>query len=159
MTTLNKVCKTTITPTGVTLEFTNGKTLEASIKRLPEDTVIQSALFGIRRKVTNSFADAKGNVDKAYADAKETIEQLEAGQWTVPREVGPSTRATSDLVEAIMAITGKAREAVETKLDAMSKEDRAALRKNEQVNAALLEVRAVRARAKVGEAVDIGSMF
>lgn len=156
----NKVCKTTITADGVTLEFTNGETLVCSTSDLPGEVIAQAALFGIRRKVTNSFAEAKGNVDDALKWAKETWGQLVAGQWTAPREVGPSTKAASDLVEAVMAITGKDRPTVEAKLDELSKEGRAALRKNPSVNAKLLEIRALRAKVKAGEEeIDVGELF
>jgi hypothetical protein len=157
----NKVCKTTITPQGVTLEFTDGRTLVCDSTQLPPETITQAALFGIRRKITNSFADAKGNVAEAFASAQETWNQLTSGQWTSPRETtAGGGKAASDLVEAVMAITGKERGVVESKLDEMTKEQRAALRKNPQVDAKLLEIRAARARAKVGETpVDVGSMF
>lgn len=156
----NKVCKTTITNDGVTLEFVNGQTLVCSTSDLPAETIAQAALFGIRRKVTNSFADAKGNVEDAVKWAKETWEQLVAGQWTAPREVGPSTKAASDLVEAVMAITGKDRPTVEAKLEELSKEGRAALRKNPSVNAKLLEIRAERAKAKLPEEeINVADLF
>jgi hypothetical protein len=156
----NKVCKTTITSDGVTLEFVNGTTLTCSTADLPAETIAQAALFGIRRKVTNSFADAKGNVEDAVRWAKETWEQLLAGQWTAPRETSPSTKAASDLVEAIMAITGKDRAVVEAKLDELTKEGRAALRKNPSVNAKLLEIRAERAKAKLPEEeINVNELF
>jgi hypothetical protein len=156
----NKVCKTTITSDGVRLDFADGDSLICSITRLPEETIAQAALFGIRRKVTNSFADVKGDIAKAKAEAKATIEQLEAGLWTAPREIGPSTKAASDLVEAVMAITGKDRTVVEAKLDELSKEGRAALRKNPSVNAKLLEIRAERAKAKLPEEdINVADLF
>lgn len=148
----NKVCKTSITASGVSLDFANGNSISCDIDSLPADVVKQAALFGIRRKVTNSFADAKGDVQAAYAAAKETWDQLLQGLWTAPREVAEGvSRGSSDLLEAIVQLTGKARDAVAQKLDEMTKEQKAALRKNPSVNAKLLEMRAERAKAKVGE--------
>jgi hypothetical protein len=156
-----KLCNTEFTPSGVTLQFTNGTTLVCDVNELSPELMLKAALFGIRRKVTNSFAEAKGNVSEAQASATAAWEQLKAGMWTAPRETSGEGKAVSDLVEAIMAVTGKPREAVEEKLDALSKEARSALRKNDQVKAELDEIRARRSREKAAKSgpVDVGSMF
>jgi hypothetical protein len=155
----NKVCKTTITPTSIQLDFTNGDQLICPLNDLPQETILQAALFGLRRKVTNSFASANGNVAEALASAKETWAQLVSGVWTAPRETEPSAKAPSDLVEAVMAITGKDRQTVESKLDELSKEGRAALRKNPAVNAKLLEIRAERAKEKLTPDLEVSDLL
>lgn len=156
----NSVCKTTITPTGVQLDFANGVQLTCNVNDLPAEVVAQAALFGIRRKVTNSFADAKGNVDDALKWAKETWEQLQLGMWTAPRETTGASKPATDLLEAIIQLTGKPADVVAAKLDAMTKEDRANLRKNSAVAAKLLEIRAERERAKAtAKPISLGEMF
>jgi hypothetical protein len=157
-----KISSTTVdVPQGtVSVQFTNGNTIVVSLDALPAEMQRHAAMFGLRRKIVNSFAGAEGDVELAEKSARAEADKLAQGQWTAERE-GGGEKSSTDLAVAIAQLTGKDLPAVNEKLDAMTKEQKLALRKDPRIAAKLAAMKAERLAAKAGEAQEggIAGMF
>lgn len=154
--------KTTESATSITVAFNDGAEYTVDLAGLSNDIRTKSALFGLKRKLVNSFAGCEGKVEEARKSIEAVIAQLQAGTWIAPREAtagAGARKAGGDLVAAVAAITGKTLDEVAEKLEGMSKEAKSALRKNPQVEAKMLEMRAERAQAKAAEGPTLQEMF
>ena len=153
--------KTVEDGTSITVQFSNGTERTVDLADLSDDLRTKSALFGLKRKLVNSFAGCGGDVAEAIKSLDGVIEQLMGGLWVAPREStgGAKARSGGDLIAAVAAITGKTLDEVAEKLEGMTKEAKSALRKNPQVEAKILEMKAARAQARVSEAPSLEDMF
>lgn len=143
----------------VRVAFTDGEVLEVSLDQLPEDIVRHLALHGLSQKLGDSYAGEK-DVEVAKAKAKKVAERLQAGEWKAVREGSGGGRIT-DLAQALARVTGKELAECVSVITDMDKEQKKALRQHPQIQVALKEIAAERAKAKAAEAgeVDLGSLI
>lgn len=127
--------------------------------------------FGFKTKQTNEASGVRNN--PKLSDAEKTPEaqgaaldeyeaELNAGNWRAGRGEGESLPGAGDLAEAIFRVqrqNGKSPEleAIKTVVAKADKELRAKWRKEPNVAAALLTIRAERAQAKAGTKVEGGA--
>jgi hypothetical protein len=89
-------------PELLTFNFENGETLECVPTSLPLEMQIRLMWHGCSQKVGDSFATAKGDVDKAYEEAGSVWEQLMGGTWT--ERAGGAGARPSMVADAIIAV-------------------------------------------------------
>lgn len=148
---------------GIDFNFINGHVLEVIVDDMPQDIKSHLMLHGASQKVGDSFAGAE-TVEECIEAATAVFEQLRAGQWKAQREsTGGSAPRSSQLVEALVAITGKSAADINAMLDSKTEDERKAIRKHPQVAAQLAAIAAQRAADRAAkaqqEAQGSGSLF
>ena len=135
--------------------------LDVMFDELPEDIVRGLAAFGgltLAGNVTNSVrnGERKGEGPSTEREALLAwLENLKAGNWTSPRgEVEAGIGLLAESVQRMLEKSGKVveLETITEKIKAMSKEDKAKLKKDGKVKLAMLEIQTERAAKKVASA-------
>lgn len=135
--------------------------LTVMFDELPEEIVRGLAAFGgltLAGNVTNSVrnGERKGEGPSTEREALLAwLENLKAGNWTSPRgEVEAGIGLLAESVQRMLEKSGKAveLETITEKIKAMSKEDKAKLKKDGKVKLAMLEIQTERAAKKVASA-------
>jgi hypothetical protein len=122
----------------------------SKLKATPEGlaTLERLAIHGASQKIGDSYAGAKesGTDPVAYAKeaVKDTIEQLYANKWSVTR-TGSGAPRTTLLVIAVSAVSGQSIEEVQTSIESLSDEEKAALQKQPKIRAKLAALQAEKA--------------
>jgi hypothetical protein len=138
----------------------NETQLRADTNELSDEMKITLMMHGLMQKI----GDGASGYSKAqdYAGALGEMEAiwngLKAGQWT--RKGGGT--GTSDLVQAIMNLTGKERDEVQAVIDKMDDKKLALTRKRKDVTAEIkrLQLERAKAAAKVAEEeADLADLF
>lgn len=130
----------------VSFTFGNGEKLEIDANGLSPEMQKQLMLHGISQKVGDSFAGVKGNYAEGVQNAKDTIEQLQAGVWKAARDDDARPRL-AELAEAIARIKDVPVEAATAAVEKGSEEQRKAWRSNAKVKATIAQIRAEKAAA------------
>lgn len=131
----------------LTLTFANGKDLSINVDMLNAEIAKQSMLHGLKQKLVDSAAISRNtntgraaSIDDKYTAVKEVFDRITGPQptWNKVRGegVGPSG-ARNLLVRAIMEVKGVSRDKSELFVEARSKEELSALRKNPAIAAAI----------------------
>ena len=138
--------------------FSDASTLEVNPAELSDEIKFELMFLGLTNKMRDSWASAKGSVEFAKGAANKTLDNLKAGLWTASRASAPAVQKTTELVQAIANLKSRTVEEVKAIVDAATDEQIAAWRKNAQVKAEILSIRAEAARARLekakGEAND-----
>jgi hypothetical protein len=130
------------------LDQTQFPPLEASLDRM-RDVATQLALHGTSQKVGDKMASEK-DPSESYSLAKEAIAALERGEWSAARTKGePSATIT---IEAIASLRGLEISQVQTTWDSLDDEAKKRIRTDDNVKAAVLAIKAERAKAKLADA-------
>lgn len=137
--------------TGIDFTFINGHVLQVNLNDIPEEIRESLILHGLSQKIGDSYAGAD-TVEDCITSASDVYEQLKAGQWKSVRESTGGAPKSNQLVEAIMAITGRTSEEVNKMLDSKSDEERKAIRKDPRVAAQLAIISAQRAQERANKA-------
>lgn len=126
----------------LTLTFKDGRTLDIDALSLNEDIRNAALLHGLKQKLVDAAAigrDTETGRSATLSDKYEAVREVydritgPVGTWNKIRAAGDGVQSGGLLVRAIMQLSGKAREEVVAQLDAMSKEQRTALRANKRV--------------------------
>ncbi|RMH12687.1 MAG: hypothetical protein D6698_15020 [Gammaproteobacteria bacterium] len=133
--------KTDLGESGVAIAFGEegaaGK-LTADLSEVSDDIRLKLALHGLKQKLGDSYAGEKDPA-AAFKAASEVWERLKAGEWSSARS-GSGGRV-GQLAQALARATGVSLEEAIAKVESLSKEERAELRKHPRVQKALLEIK------------------
>lgn len=147
----NKLAKKTVNEAEgkVSIEFTNGKTVECSLTELNEKVRNRAALHGLSQKGGDSYAGAE-SADEAYAAAVATFTGLkgENGEWAT-RGVGEG--GTTILVEALFRVSeheGRTMEECTAIVAEMSDDQKDGVKAIPGIKAAMDAISAERAAAR-----------
>ena len=135
----------TATSTDVIYKFVGYEPLAVPLD-FPEEIMAIAAAHGIKQKLSDAYADCKGDVAMARAAVEVLVDRLQAGEWNVHQ--GEGVGRESLLAHAVAEVTGQALPDVIAKLQGKSKEEKAALRKHAQVAPIIARMEAERAQAK-----------
>lgn len=134
----------------LTLTFSDGNELIVDAANLSEDIRGAAIMHGLKQKLVDAAAIPRNTdtgrsatlADK-YDAIKEVADRITSigGTWNKVRGDGESA-GNGLLVRALMQMSGKSRSEMETKLEPMSKEQKAALRNNPKVAAIIAELKA-----------------
>lgn len=148
MSTRTKVADKSIDDNGVTITFTNGSSLVASLADLTPEIVTQLALHGLSQKIGDAYAGVSGDVDQAVQLAQAVYENLKNGRFKAVREGGGGVSRATDLAKALARVAGVELSEAIAKLEEIGKEGRAELKKNEAIEDALLDIQREKLEAK-----------
>lgn len=148
----------------LTLTFKDGRKLTLDGEKLPREIQIAAMMHGLKQKTVDAAAIARDTTTGRSAslqdkfDAVEEIVNRLTGEnptWNKIREGGTAAPGSNLLVRALMELSGKDRAQTLAFLEAKSKEQVAALRKNEKVATIIARLQAEAAKAdKSGAGVD-----
>lgn len=131
--------------------FTNGKSVDGSLSDFSADMQKNLALHGVMQKGGDSYASVAGNVELAYQNCSEVVEQLKAGIWAGGTEGGPRIK---DLAEAIARIKGVDVEKATAAVTAATDELRKQWRSNPKVKSVMATIAAEKAAAALAASTD-----
>lgn len=148
-----KFCEKSTEGTIARFTFGNGTTLELDVSSLEEDIQRELMLHGALQKIGDSYAGAAGDYDFAISNAQKVIDNLIAGNWKAARAAsGESKPRTTELAEAIARIKGIDVAQASAIVEALSDEQRKAIRAKETVKATIAQIRYEKAQAKAAKA-------
>lgn len=133
--------------------FRNG-TLKTYTMKDDDPLIWNSAMHGLNQKFGDAFA-GEASVDDCVLIFEKVADNLTQGKWVTTRE-GDGMSGTSDIIKALVAVTGKSVEDVKAKLATLDKDQKAALRVQPAIAAKIAEIKAAKPAKKVnadGEAV------
>jgi hypothetical protein len=139
------------------LTFGTGEVLTVDPLNLSEAIMQQAVLHGLKQKLVDAAAIARdqdtglsATPAEKIAAVREVYDRITApdGTWNKVREAGAGTGSGSGLLRrALMQMTGKTGEVIDTFLEGKSKDEKAALRSDPRVAATIAELQ----RAKMGD--------
>lgn len=143
------------------LTFSNGRIIQVHPAELDKTIVAQATLHGLKQKLVDAAAIARNpdtglsaTVQDKFEAVSEVYQRLIAGQWNKPAEGGGN--AGGILLTALVKVTGKDREVLKTWLEGKTTEQKAALRKDAKVAAAIAEIEAERLKSNT---IDSGALL
>lgn len=140
-TTRKPVVQADIFGSELTLNFSNGKELVISIDMLSPDIRQHAIMHGLKQKLVDAAAIARNGDNGASATADDKYNAVkvvydritsERGTWNAVRE-GEAKAAGGIFVRAVMELTGKTKPQIDNALASYTKEQVAALKKNQKV--------------------------
>jgi len=146
----------------LTLNFSNGQELAIDVHTLSDDIKLAATLHGLKQKLCDAAAIPRdtttgrsATIDDKYRAILAVHARLTSadGTWNQNRE-GEQKHSGGMFLRAMMTITGKSHEEMKTSLDAMSKEQLAALKKNPKV---MDKIRELEAAALKPEAIEVSN--
>jgi hypothetical protein len=133
----------------LTLTFSDGRTLSLDATQLSESIVMEATLHGLKQKLVDAAAIARdpetgrsATLSDKYEAVKEVFDRIVSptGTWNKIRSAGEAP-VGGLFVRALMQLGGKSRAEVTTSLEALTKEQRSALRANKRVVEAMAAMR------------------
>lgn len=145
----------------LTINFSSGGELAVDVLTLPEDIKLAAMLHGIKQKYMDGAAIPRNTETGRSATVAEKEAAVRAiheritsgGGWNANRE-GEQKQQGGMFLRAMMAITGKSHEEMKKALEAMSKEQIAALKKNPKVIDKMAELEALNVKPDALAASD-----
>ena len=150
---MSKICKKTTLDNGVSFGFVDGEILTCALDDLSEDMVKKLALHGLSQKVGDSYSGAQ-TVSEAQQKARAVWESIKQGVWAAKAAAGGGI-----LAEAVSRALGITLDDAMTRVNALSDDERKALRKHSAIDAAAAEINAEKKRAKAGDAPDLDALL
>lgn len=150
-----KFCEKSVENGVAKFTFGNGTVLTLDPADLSADIQEDLMFHGALQKIGDSYAGAKGNYDEAVASARSVIEQLLAGEWKAARAAGEAKPRGTELASAIAQIKGIELAAAVAAVEAMSDEQRKAVRNHPKIKVVIAELRAAKLRKAADEASDL----
>lgn len=141
ITTRKPAVSTDIFGSTLTLNFSNGKELEVDVTKLSAEIIQHATLHGLKQKLVDAAAIARNTetgqeatIEDKYAAVKTVFDRITSanGTWNAVRE-GEAKVAGGIFLRAMMEMTSKPKDEMQTALEALSKEQIAALKKNPRV--------------------------
>lgn len=152
--------------TKLTLNFANGEFLEIDYTKLSADIVRQATLHGLKQKLVDAAAIpwSPDNKSASITEKMDAVKEVHARltsstpTWNKVREVTATSTGNGLLVRALMAAMNRDKGTIERFLETKSKEEKAALRKNERVAAEILKLQAVSIDPKIDTDALLGEL-
>jgi len=136
----------------VTFKWADGQTSEVNVDEWPE-VVQRSAMFhGALQKLGDTYAGAD-DVESAREAFNATLDALKEGDWN-RRGTGAGGPQTTQLMEAVSAVTGKDLDTVRERFQTLTDDEKKALRKDARIALALEKIKAARARERMKALAD-----
>jgi hypothetical protein len=129
--------------------FTGHEPLDIDLGAFPDDVMRIAAFHGIKQKISDSYAEAKGDIDFARASVQDMVKRLQGGEWNVG---GTGVAKESLLAKALAELTGQDLSDCIAKLATKTKEEKAEMRKHPQLKPILLRMEAERAQERASAA-------
>jgi hypothetical protein len=160
---MSKIAKKVVGESDVTLAFADGVKLVAQLANIPQDIVNRLALHGLSQKLGDSYASAgeKGwSISDCRDEAQRVLDNLIGGVWAAK---GGGTGVTI-LAEALARVAGKAIDEAVDVITGLSDDQRKALEKDARIKAAMLDIKAERAKERAeamtdSDASDLTKLF
>ena len=134
------------------VKFSDGTTIDVDPAEFSDEIKSELMFLGLQNKIRDSWASAKGSIEFAKGAANKTLDNLKSGLWAVARAAGTGVKKTTELVQAIANLKGRTTDEVQAIVDAATEVQINAWRKNAQVKAEILNIRAQAARARLEKA-------
>lgn len=153
---------TDIFGTTLTINFSNGNELSLDATKLSEEIRLAAMLHGLKQKLCdggaiprNTETGRSATIDDKYTAIHAIYTRLISpdGTWNANRE-GEQKQQGGMFLRAMMSITGKSHEVMKAALEAMSKEQIAALKKNPKIIDKMRELEALAVRPDAIAASD-----
>lgn len=141
------VAKVTPIEGGYTWEFSNGTKESVLMSEFNEEIVTHLALHGLKQKLSDPYAGAAGDPEKASGLFMKALDSLRAGEWAGKREGSTREEPIDLLIKAVVQVTSKAEDAVRKVVEAMDKATRRKLRSNPEVAKAIIDIKAATTKA------------
>lgn len=119
----------------VTFYVRNGQAYVFDLAKVSPEILIRLALHGAAQKIGDSAASLEEEGD-IFEAIEETGERVTRGEWDAERAKGEFS-GISDLIRAVMAVTGKDAETVRATLKKMSPAEKTQLKGNSKVKTEL----------------------
>lgn len=135
----------------ITITFPDAPTDESvvvDLNELPENIVQRLAMHGLSQKLGDATAGAE--LDECFARVSAVAEALHDPEGWTTRVPGTSGPRTTQLAEALAAVTGKPIEEAAAVVSELDDEQKKELRGNAQIKAELAKIKAA-AAAKAAE--------
>lgn len=135
--------------TGMTLTFSNGKTIIVNTLNMSQYILDYATMHGLKQKLVDAAAIScnpetgrPATIEDKYEAVAGVYDRLMAGQWNKPRE-GAAAVAGGLLFKALCRMyADKSPEYIKAFLDKKSDAEKAALRKNPRVAGIIEEIKA-----------------
>lgn len=146
-------CSVTTDQEGTThFTFGNGEAVSINPSELSEEQQRNLMYHGLVQKCRDSFSSAKGDFAFGIASVTKVVTNLRDDKWTASRETGESKPKIGELVQALANLKGMPVDVVQAAVEKASDEKRKVWRKNGDVAAEILRIRAENARARAEKA-------
>ena len=133
----------------ITIDFEETEQkLVADINDLPAEMISRLAMHGFSQKLGDSYAGC--TAEEAFEKASAVLQDLKDGNWTT--RVAAAGPRTTQLAEALAAVTGRTIEEAAAKLEEMDDDKKKDLRKHAQIKAKLAEIKAAKAAEAAAKA-------
>ena len=159
------LCEPSGTPYGLRLAFAGGEQLEITAGQLSADIRAQALVHGLKQKLVDAAAIPRDTTTGRSATAqdkfeavREVYERLLAGEWNKRREGGAGAGEGGLLFEAVCRLYEGRRTAEQVRafLAGKTAAEQAVMRAMPKVAVLIAEIKAERARARVGAGGDEG---
>jgi hypothetical protein len=124
---------------GVRFDFRNGATVffaipDVKVEGTDNDMALQLACHGAAQKIGDETAssDPEYTIDDMVLDVEGMCERLTVGKWNATRE-GTGVGGTSILLQALMELSGKAKDEIKAVLEKLSQKEKVSLRNSTKV--------------------------
>lgn len=144
----------------VTVKFADGETATLTIANLDPDVARRATCHGLKQKLADAAAGAKGDVAESKDSIMAVFERLQAGDWSREREAaGPRPTLVAEAV--VRALTKMGKTFDEAAVRAMftgkeSAQNRADIVKDKAVAIELAALKAEREQARIAAMADGG---
>lgn len=137
------------------------------LKEFSSEMIRKLARHGLKQKLADSYAGAKGDVKVALESFNETLSNLKQGIWAT-RVAGEGGAKVTQLVEALVRVSGKSVDDCKAVISKLGEQDEAdegsrvsALRKHPKIALALAQIKVERATAAAAKegTPDIGALL
>ena len=142
-----------VTIEGTVITFTEthgheiGERQQFDVAKLPQTIKDYMLMDRAKAKLVDCYADEKGGFHDKLAHTNSVWHSLMAGEWTRGRQVG-----SSDLITALMEVTGEDEATVVEAVNGYSKAEKDAKKKHPAVKAIMTRLAAERAAKRAADA-------
>jgi hypothetical protein len=131
----------------VTFKFADGGNFVAKLGDMPATIATRLALHGLAQKLGDTYA---GDVESAEAEVRDMYGELANGHWSTRAPGEPRITLLAEAMASLRPVEGVSHEErtkqAMRKLEEVSDEERAALRKDPRIKLAIAQIQAKRLR-------------
>lgn len=134
----------------ITVNFSTGEELSVDVATLAPNIIRDAVLIAVKNKLIDAAAIPRDKETGRTADVSDKYRAVHAvftritdpinPQWNAIKAKSEAAAGSNLLIRALMQMSGKTKQAVESQLESMTKEQRAVLKKNSKVAKIILEL-------------------